>query len=202
MSIQLEFKKEKLVPDAKFYLFKPLTDILAWDKEPGKPKGNKMLFFVFLLCDLTENNPLKEVPVSKKEEEAKFRAYSDKNKEFTDGELKYLIPAIECYIKYNTTAEERILKAFDEKSEQLRIELENTIPESVINDKGGVISFASNSSIITKGLRELDSIKKIKMNVISAVRRESMTQRVRGAISLSPLSRGSITLPSIADREV
>ena len=80
--------------------------------------------------------------------------------------------------------------------------LEDTKPETVTNDKDGVVTFASNSSIITKGLKELEGIKKTKISVIAAVRRAAMSQAIRGKVVLSPLSKGAIELPSIADREV
>jgi hypothetical protein len=202
MAIRLKFRKERVITDEIFFLFKPLTDVLDWDTSNNKVKANKMLFFVFLLCDLTEENPLKDIPANKKEEEAKFRAYKDRGKSFSKDELSVLQPAIECYVKYNTTPEERILKAFDEKSEETREELENTKPETVVNEKDGMVTFASNSSIITKGLKELESIKNVKKNVISAVRREAMSQAIRGKVTLSPLSKGNIELPSFAERPV
>lgn len=201
MAIRLKFRKERAITDEIFFLFKPLVDVWNWDKSNNKQKAHKMLYFVFLLCDLTEENPLKEIPAAKKEEESLFRAYKDRGKKFTKKELSVLEPAIECYIKYNTTPEERILKAFDDKSEETREVLEDTKPETSVNEKDGVVSFVSNSNIITKGLKELDSIKKIKMNVISAVRREAMSQSIRGKQTLSPLSKGSIELPSITDRD-
>lgn len=202
MAIRLKFRKERVITDEIFFLFKPLVDVMEWDKSNNKVKANKMLFFVFLLCDLTEENPLKDIPASKKEEEAKFRAYKDRNKKFSDDERSVLEPAIECYVKYNTTPEERILLAFDEKSEETREELETTEPETHVNEKDGVVSFVSNSSIITKGLKELESVKKIKAGVIAAVRREAMSQAIRGQQVLSPLSKGNIELPSISDREM
>lgn len=197
----MKFRKERVITDEIFFLFKPLTDVMDWDKSNNKAKANQMLFFVFLLCDLTEENPLKETPVEKKEEEALFRAYKKRDKTFTKNELSVLEPAVECYVKYNTTPEERILKAFDDKSEEMREILEDTIPETSVNEKDGVVGFTSNSGILTKGLKELESIKKVKMSVIAAVRREAMSQAIRGKQVLSPLSKGTIELPSEADRE-
>ena len=197
----MKFRKERVITDEIFFLFKPLVDVLKWDRSNNKAKANQMLYFIFFLCDLTEENPLKEIPAERKEEEAKFRGYNNKEKEFTENELSVLEPAIACYVRYNTTAEERILKAFDDKSEQIRGILEDTIPETSVNEKDGVVSFTSNSSILTKGLKELEGIKKIKMSVIAAVRREAMTQAIRGKTVLSPLSKGAIGLPSESDRE-
>lgn len=187
--------------DEVFELFEPFRNVMAWDKSNNKVKAHKIMWFIFLLSDLTEENPLRDIPVEKKETEAKFRAYGDKDKVFTTAELLVLVPAIECFTKYNTTAEERILKAFDDKSDELRAALEETLPETATNEKDGVTAFVSNSTILTKGLKELETIKKVKMNVVAAVKREAMSQKIRGKIALSPLSRGNIEL-AVIDKEI
>ena len=202
MAIRFKFRKEKIITDEVFFMFKPFRDLWEWDKSPDKEKANPMFYFIFLLCDLTEENQLRDTPASKKEEEAKFYAFGKKDKIFTKTELKVLTPALECFVKYNTIPEERILEAFDSKADELRVILENTKPETEENNSNGVITFVSNSSIITKGLKKLDAVKKSKINVISAIRRDAMTQRVRGGTMLSPLSRGNIDLPSsVFDRD-
>ena len=103
--------------------------------------------------------------------------------------------AVNTYIKYSKTAEERILELFDIKAEELRKVLDSTKPETEENSKDGVTTFVTNTDIITKGLKELDFVKKQKVNVINAVRNEAMSQRVRGQIVLSPLSKGAIDVP-------
>lgn len=197
--IKFEFRKEKLVTTPQFFLFKEFTAIWKWDKSIGKPKAHKLFFFVFLLCDLSEDNPLRDHPSEVKEEEALYRAYGDKTHKFIRKERELLEFAVNCYIKHNETPEERILEAFDEKAVELRGTLEEVKPETHENFKDGVTTFVSNSSIITRGLRELDGVKKLKINVINAVRRVAMTQRVRGQAVLSPLSKGTIPLTSEAE---
>jgi hypothetical protein len=201
MSIRFTFRKERIITDEVFFMFKPFRTLWDWDDSEKKTKAHQLFYFIFLLCDLTEDNPLRDTHLDKKEEESKFYAFKDRNYAFTKAELKVLQPAIDCFIKYNTIAEERILEAFDIKANELRQALEDTMPEAEENNNDGVISFVSNSAIITKGLKNLDKVKKSKINVISAVRREAMTQRVRGQMLLSPLSKGSIALPSFVDRE-
>jgi hypothetical protein len=178
------------------------VDIWEWDKSEDKEKANKMLRFIYLLCDITEECPLKDVPTQKREAEALFHAYKDKDYKFTKKERELVEAGIECYIKYNETAEERLLGEFDNKAEELRAKLEETMPETVENFKNDVTTFVSNSEIITRALKELDSVKKSKIAVISAIKREALSQRVRGAAALSPNSRGLITTPSLADRDM
>lgn len=197
--IKFKFHKERIQVTPQFYLFTEFTDIWNWDKQPGKPKANKLLYFVFLLCDLSQENPLRDVASEQKESESLYRVYGDKLHQFTKKERELLEPAIECYSKYNETSEERILESFDEKATELREAIEKALPETFENVKDGVTTFVTNSSIITKGLKELDAVKKLKINVINSIRREAMSQRVRGAAVLSPLSKGNIPLPSEAE---
>ena len=202
MSITFTVRKERIVTDAKFFLFKPFVDIWNWDKSENKDKAQKMLRFIYLLCDITEECPLKDVPGSKRESEALFHVYKDKDYNFTKKERELVQAGVECYIKYNETAEERLLSEFDNKAEELRSKLEVTMPETIENCNKGVITFTSNSEIITRALKELDSVKKSKISVISAIKREAMSQRVRGAAQLSPNSKGILTVPSLADRDM
>lgn len=201
MSLTLTIRKERVVTDAKFFLFKPFTDIWNWDKTEDKDKAHKMLRFIYLLCDITEECPLKDVPSQKREPEALFYAYKDKDYKFTKKEHALVNAGIECYIKCNESAEERLLEEFDLKAEELRNKLEETMPEAVENFNNGVTSFVSNSEIITRALKELDVVKKSKINVISAIKREALSQRVRGAAALSPNSRGLIKLPTMVNKD-
>jgi hypothetical protein len=199
MPVRFNFRKEKIVTDPTFFMFKEFVDIWEWDEEDGKPKANKLFYFIFLLCDLTETNPLRDTPANKKEEEALHRVYKNRKYKFPEEEYNLLKPAIDCYIKYNEMSEERILHSFDIEAESLRDVLEDTAFETVENIKDGVTSFTSNSDIITKGLKELDSVKKLKASVIAAIRKDAMSQTVRGKQTLSPLSKGSIELPDFAN---
>lgn len=202
MAITFEIKKERIITSPKFFLFKPFVDIWDWDKTETKDKAHKMLRFIFLLCDITEECPLKDVPVSKREAEALFHAYKDKNYKFTKKERALVEAGIACYIKYNESAEERLLGEFDNKAEELRSKLEDTMPEALENCNKGVITFVSNSEIITRALKELDVVKKSKISVISAIKREALSQRVRGAATLSPNARGLLTMPTLADKDI
>jgi hypothetical protein len=202
MAISFDIKKERIVTDAKFFLFKPFVDIWNWDRSETKDKAHKMLRFIYLLCDITEECILKDVPVVKRESEALFHAYKDKNYKFTKKERELVEAGVACYIKYNETAEERLLGEFDNKAEELRNKLEDTTPEAVKNCNKGVTSFVSNSDIITRALKELDTVKKSKISVISAIKREALTQRVRGAAALSPNARGLIKMPLLANRDI
>jgi len=194
MAYQFEFRDEKIVIDFRFYMFKEFVDIWNKDKSKEKLNANRMLYFVFLLCDIGKDNPLKDIPSEKRESESKFRAYRNKEKEFSLEDIGLLEPAIKIYVELNTTAEERLLEALDKKAEQLSKILENTLPETVTNSENGVVSFVSNSKIITDALSKLSKIRTNREIVVSAIKKKAISQKIRGGLTLSPLVRGLLKI--------
>ena len=194
MAYQFEFRDEKIVTDFRFFMFKEFTDIWTKDKSKNKLKANRMLYFIYLLCDIGKDNPLKDVEGDKRETESKFRAYRDKKKEFTMEDIGLLEPAIKTYTQLNMTAEERLLEAFDTKAIQLSKTLETTLPETVTNEENGVVSFVSNSKIITDALSKLSKIRTNREKIVAAIKKQAITQKVRGGLTLSPLVRGLLKL--------
>jgi len=194
MALQFKFTNDKIVLDAKFFMVKEFVDVWKYDKSKDKAKANKMLYFIFLLCDIGEENPLLDVKIEDREVEAKFRAFHDRTKKFTMRELELLEKAIPMYIDLNMTIEERLLVVFDHKAEQLKTMLEHTTPETVENEENGVVTFVSNSKIITTALTKLSMIRKNRASIVASIRKEAMSERVRGQLKLSPLIKGLIKL--------
>ena len=194
MAYQFEFRDEKIITDFRFFMFKEFKDIWVKDKSKGKLNANRMLYFIFLLCDIGKDNPLKDVKSEVRESEAKFRAYRDKKKEFIMKDRELLEPALKLYTELNTTAEERLLEAFDEKAIQLSKVLETTLPETVTNEENGVVSFVSNSKIITDALSKLSKIRTNREKIVAAIKKRAISQKVRGGLTLSPLVRGILKI--------
>jgi len=190
----LNFRKERVVLDYKFYLFKEFVDIWKSDKTKTKNRANSLLYFVYLMADINEENPLRDVTSSKREEESKFRAFKKRDKVFTDKEEQLLSAAIKKYTYLNTTPEERMLYTFDRKIKELVDLLESTTPETVTNVENGVVSYASNSKIIADALSKISKIRKTREKILSAIRKEAVSQKIRGQLSLSPLVRGLLTV--------
>ncbi len=195
MALKFEFIKEKIQLTAAIMLFDEFTDILNWDKSTAKLKANKLFSFVFYMCDLTEDNPCASRKAEDIETEAKFLAFHNKQYEFSKKEFTLVQKAMHRYTRCNTTAEERIIEAFDIASEKLLDKLNTTSPKVVKNEKDGTISYATNVPIITTGLTQLDDIKKRKLAIIASIKNQAVSNRVRGKITLSPLSKGIISLP-------
>ena len=194
MAYQFEFRDEKIVTDFRFFMFKEFVDIWTKDKGKDKLKANRMLYFIFLLCDIGQENPLKDVDVNKRETEAKFRAYRNKEKEFVMEDIDLLEPAIKTYVELNMTAEERLLEAFDKKAIELSNILETTLPETVTNVENGVVSFVSNSKIITDALSKLSKIRTNREKIVAAIKKKAISQKIRGGLKLSPLVLGLLKL--------
>jgi len=190
----LTFRNEQLVLDWQFFLFDEFVSIWKFDKSKGKKKASNLLRFIYLLAGIDEKNPLKDEKSSKRETEAKFRAFNDSNKKFTDKELSLLAPAIDLYIKINQTPEERLLSALDNKSEDLANMLDTAVPETVTNVDNGVTSFVTNSKIITDGLSKMSKIRKNREKIIASIKNEAISNKVRGGLSLSPLIKGLIKI--------
>lgn len=201
MALQFKFRKEKIILDAKFFMFEEFVNIWNWDKGKDKKKANPMLYFVWMLCDLGEENPIRDYPPDSKYHEAMRYAYGTSKKGFTKKEVELLEPAIECYKRYNNSSEERVSVVFDDKADELREMLELQVPETIPYTVGGVEKFVSNVEIITGALTELKDIKLNKAQVIAAIKKEAMSNKVRGQVSLTPLSKGTIPLPDFSKLE-
>jgi len=188
-----EFRDGRFVTNWQFFLFKEFTDIWNYDKTVDKDAANKLLYFVFLIADITDENPLLD-ETKNRWTEAKFRAFNDSHKEFTDKQSKLIDAAIKRYIELNNTPEERLLTAFDNMANRLAHVVDTTTPETVTNVDNGVVSYASNSKIIASSLSKLSKLRSNREKIISLIKKEAITQRIRGQLKLSPLIRGLITL--------
>jgi len=194
MALKFTFEKERIVLDTKFYMVPEFVAIWTHDKSRKKDKAHKLLFFIFLLCDATIDNPLMRIPPAERETEAKFKAFHNKSKEFTDEELALVLPAVDMYVELNRSIEERVLDAFDRKAAELSQVLEHALPEAVENEEDGVVTFATNTKLIAAALTKLAAIRKHRSSILSLLRNEAMTERIRGQLTLSPLVKGQIKI--------
>ena len=194
--IKFDIRKERLIIDPTFLMFDEFTNIWKWDKTQLKANATKLLRFVFHLCDLSDDNPLRDIEYSKKEVECKFRVFGNRDHLFSDDELSLLHPAIDCYTQQNTTSEERMMEVFNKKIDQIKDVLEDAEPEFIknINANTGEIKFTSNLDIITKALKEIDNILEAKNKIKAKVMRESSGSKVRGNLKRSALSKGAFKI--------
>ena len=164
-----------------------------------KDKASDLFLFIYYMCDLDDDNPIRDMQSDEKFKSALKYAYGSKKAAFTKKEYALLKPAIEAYLKYNRTAEERILITFDEKVDELITSLDDTEPEAITYYAKSGVKFATNSGIINAALEEIAKIKEMKKRIMSAIINQSISTKIRGKLELSPLSRGMINLDFVND---
>jgi len=186
------------------------TDILDYTKEKDdEDLGMRMLLYVFYCCDLTDNNPLRDVDYRLKEEQALSRAFPGRKKKFLKKEKEFLDAAIDAYNFFNETALERATLAYDKKIDEIRTLLENTKPEvhAVFEDhlcescvmQGGeelsevrvVDKYVSNDKIIANFAKQLTEMAVNKLKALETAKKIENTGRVRGDKGSSLIERGN-----------
>jgi len=190
--IKFEFRAEKLVLTWQIYLFKEFTDILKYDKSKNKVKAHKLLYYVFLVNDISPDNPI--LQSNNADKDALFRAFGSSSKKFTKKEEELINASSRKYVELNSTPEERLLTMFDRKSSEIIELLESTKPETVSNVDNGVTTFTSNSKMISDALKKLAILRKNRGKIVSMIKDEVVEEKVRGKLSLSPLSKGLIKI--------
>ena len=199
---KLNIKNERIITDWQFFLFKEFRDIWDSDSSLERNTAHKLLNYVFLLADLSDDNPLANDKNKDRMTEAKFRAFHDRSKKLTNKQESMVEAAVALYIDLNVSSDERLLHSFDNMASRLSSLLARTKPETVVNVDSGVVSYASNSKIIASALSKLSKLRGNRDKIIAIIKKESMTQKIRGQLTLSPLIRGLIHMDFVADREL
>ena len=105
--IRFQFRNNQIIMSPELLIFKEFRDILTNFNEPVK---SKLFKFIYYMCDLSPENQVRDEVEDKKFEAAFQYTFGTKKKEFSDKELEHVDAAMNCYNKYNNTAEERIFK--------------------------------------------------------------------------------------------
>jgi hypothetical protein len=185
----------KVVLNPSVLLMAEFTDILAYGKKKkNEDLGNRMLIYIFYCCDLTEQNPLRDIDYRLKEENAFSRAFKKiKKKKFTVEEEKLIDAAIDCYNFHNETALERATLTYDRKMDEIRTLLESTEPEihPVMDlDTGQVDKYVSNNKILADFSKQLNDMAIYKLKAMETAKKIENTGRVRGDKGSSLIERG------------
>lgn len=186
--IKFTMKDGRLQMDHTFLMVPEFVEIWESDKTKDKKSAHKLLFYIYLMCDLGDECPTKDLDQSVKDSQCRFMAYGSKDYEFNNKELKLQIKGLAAYTLLNEVAEERILKTYDAKIDQLRTLLENTTPVIYenTNESNGVVSFSTNIEIINKALKEISNLVKAKHDLRQTVLAGFSAGHVRGKVQLSP----------------
>ena len=161
---------------------------------------DEICVFIFLLCDLSNDNPLVDRPYNTRREEALEVAFGKDLQEFikikdSSGNLRDLTnKAIDVYIKHVNTDEQKDIAAYSKKMDQFRVMLEGMKPtiEKNIHEVTGMISYSTNMDIINSVLRDVVSLIQAKASMIALHTTGVIPKHLRGG--LSPLTKGKIDL--------
>ena len=176
--------------------------IHLWEKDKSKAKdiGLKALLFVFFMEELSENNPLSQIPFYNKLRSSLYRAFGSENfnieKELSASWLKAINDARVSYRK-NVPDTLKDIATFDRKMDELRIMLNETVPviKKNTHDNSGKVSFSTNTAIINKALTSIIAIIQSKASLMAVHIQGTVPKHLRGG--LSPLSKGKIKTKKI-----
>jgi hypothetical protein len=188
MKFMLEKSSTVVDPTSlKHDIFKKILDA---DKEIG----NKILLYVFLVCDISYDNPIRDVPYIDKQREAAmvifddedYSIYNNLGKEWND----LTIEAIKCYDKEVVQDEDKDIYAYDKKMDQFREILMETVPRIEKNFGPNSISYSTNIEIINTVLEDIVTLIQTKASMVSMIVQGTVPKHLRGG--LSPLTKGDI----------
>lgn len=163
--------------------------------------GLQHLKFVYLTADVSEDNPLRNMSYTEKEEKAEQICYSKNPESINYVELAKEIEtaititnAYKRYLELNETSPMRLIISIDKKIDQIRKTVEELEPKVVenYNEKTGATTFASNMKIITDILSEMDNLMSTRESISKKLIKESIKVKAKGNKERSPLQEGML----------
>lgn len=159
---------------------------------------DKICIFIFLLCDLSNDNPLVDRPFNTRREEAlevafgldlpRFIALKDSNVIIRDNINK----CIDIYIKDINSDEQKDIATYSKKMDQFRVMLQGMKPviEKNTHEVTAMISYSTNMEIINSVLRDIVSLIQAKASMVALHTTGIIPKHLRGG--LSPLATGKV----------
>ena len=188
--LELEIYKKQLRIKNESDLDPPLLDLL----KKSKKMGFKYLLYVYLLKDMGNNNPIKDMREEAKHAEALRIAFGD-GMEKIDASWKSMVSkAIKYYDSNIVTDFQREIRVYDDKMDQIGRVLKDMEPEieTNLNTVTGTTTFTSNIDIINRMLKEVLSLIQTKTSLIALNAEGRVSKSLRG--SLTPMSLGKIQI--------
>ena len=163
---------------------------------------DRVCIFIFLLCDLSNDNPLVDRPWNTRREEAlsvafgsdltKFVALKDSNEKIRDLINKF----IEVYLNKVNTDEQKDIATYSKKMDQFRVMLHDMKPiiAKNVNEFNEKITYSTNMDIINSVLSDIVSLIQAKASMIALHTTGQIPKHLRGG--LSPLAHGGLIIES------
>ena len=193
MPIKLNFKEDRLIIDVNFI---SLDEFMVIKEHYGtnKQKLDRMFLYMFYMYSLDESNIFRDLDNRLKKEQAIYRIWKKREKEppFNSKELTLFDEAVDAYILFSSTEEERMISEIDRKIEQIRKTVKETKPRIIeqVNDKTGEVKFATNMEILNKAINSIPVILETKEKLISSMKKQSFSTRNRGGKQTSFREKG------------
>ena len=165
------------------------------------------MLYIFFCCDLTDNNPFKDVDHRMKTTQALVRAFP-KEPKFTKKEQDLIDAGMDAYNFFNETALERAGLAYDQKIDEIRSLMERLSPEvhaipkihicefcAELNPDGvnyveEIEKYVSNAVDLEKFAKLLGDMATYKLKALETAKKIENTGRVRGNKGSSLIERG------------
>lgn len=188
--LELEIYKKQLRFKDSDTLDSPLKNLL----KKSKKLGFKYLLYVYLLKDMNNDNPIKDMREGMKHKEAlriAFKGELDR----VDVEWKDLVNvALQYYDGKIVTDFQKEIRVYDDKMDQIGDVLKDMDPEieTNFNTMTGATTFTSNIDIINKMLKEVLNLIQTKTSLIALNAEGKVSKALRG--SLTPMSTGRLKI--------
>ena len=194
---------ERVVVDVNILTMDEFLTLYKYGEGVEDGYGSRLLLYVFYCCDLSSDNPMKDIDFRRKPGQALSRAFKGtKTKKFTAKETKMVDAAIDIYNFFNETSAERAILAMDRKIDEARTVLEEEEIEIVRNVKvaDGTVTFASNETIIGNLAKRIGELMVLKIQITNSAKKLENAGRVRGGKESSLAERGTL-IRTVGDKK-
>ena len=178
--IKFDIKDGLLTISPEVLTINVFNEIWMHDKSRSKSKASNMLVYVFHMCDITDDNFMRDVPSEQRDPLAKKNAFGNENHKFTDEEQDMIDRAMAWYEVLNKNSVMRLSVALDKKIDE--------ITEFYDSNK---ITSTTDLDKQTNSMNKLDKILKAKKLADDYAKYQTEKKRVKGGSELSPLEEGA-----------
>ncbi len=155
-------------------------------------KNILLLKYVFLKCDISENNPFKSLPESDRESKVNELI---KGVTLSPTDKALIKKCCDIYEELNKNSAQRFLKTIDDQLDQINQLLKDNPPKiSEETDKQGNTVFKTNTDIIIKLIEKVDIIQAKRESIEKRSLKESAKAKSKGNQERSLLTKGAIKM--------
>lgn len=182
MALRWNLQNGKLVIEPSSLTIDAFNAIWKFDKNRNKLKAESLLKYVFFMNDITQNNPLVDLPEHEKDGKARRTCFMDENYKFTRREQELIDDATNWFITCTDNAALRAYFVLNKQIDDLTTYLQ------------GLPYDAKNIDVKHKATKQLREMMEDRMKVEKMVRLELDKQKTRGGLERSPREKGMLLL--------